>query len=66
MSLSYFERLNLNVAKSSVGKYFRLEGSKTRRKHVGSRFTTEMRAGLTTFVTMVTSISSFLILIFLL
>jgi len=53
MSLSYFERLNLNVAKSSMGKYFRLEGSGARRERVGSRFTTEMRAGLTTFVTMV-------------
>lgn len=53
MSLSFFERLNLNVAKSNVGKYFRLDGSGVRRERIGSKFTTEMRAGLTTFVTMV-------------
>ncbi|KAF9289526.1 hypothetical protein BGZ74_000709, partial [Mortierella antarctica] len=52
MSLSFFERLNLNVAKSNVGKYFRLEGSGVRRERIGSKFTIEMRAGLTTFVTM--------------
>ncbi|KAF9313270.1 hypothetical protein BG003_005454 [Podila horticola] len=57
MSLSFFERLNLNVAKSNVGKYFRLDGSGVRRERIGSKFTTEMRAGLTTFVTMAYIIS---------
>lgn len=55
--MSFFERLNNNVAHSKVGKYFRLEGSGARRERVGSRFTTEVRAGLTTFVAMAYIIS---------
>ncbi|KAF9307087.1 hypothetical protein BGZ91_008477, partial [Linnemannia elongata] len=51
------ERLNQSVAQSRVGKYFRLEGSGARRERVGSKFTTEIRAGLTTFVTMAYIIS---------
>ncbi|KAF9079741.1 hypothetical protein BGX23_003331, partial [Mortierella sp. AD031] len=54
---SYFERLNQRVAQSKVGKYFRLEGSGARRERAGSKFTTEIRAGLTTFVTMAYIIS---------
>ncbi|KAG0271936.1 hypothetical protein BGZ95_000190 [Linnemannia exigua] len=57
MTGSFLERLNLKVAQSKVGKYFRLEGSGARRERVGSKFTTEIRAGLTTFVTMAYIIS---------
>ncbi|KAI1314786.1 hypothetical protein EDD11_001714 [Mortierella claussenii] len=55
--MSFFDRLNRNVAESRVGKHFRLEGSGARRERVGSKFTTEVRAGLTTFVTMAYIIS---------
>jgi hypothetical protein len=61
--MTFFDRLNHNVATSGIGKYFRLEGSGARRERAGSKFTTEIRAGLTTFVAMVNS-SSFLSLIF--
>ncbi|GJJ69174.1 adenine/guanine/hypoxanthine permease [Entomortierella parvispora] len=57
MSQSFFEKLNRNVAESKVGRYFRLEGSGARRERAGSKFTIEMRAGLTTFVTMAYIIS---------
>ncbi|KAF8939445.1 inner membrane protein yieG [Dissophora ornata] len=57
MSDSFFEKLNSSVATSRVGKFFRLEGSGARRERIGSKFTTEMRAGLTTFVTMAYIIS---------
>ncbi|KAG0233986.1 hypothetical protein BGW42_006967 [Actinomortierella wolfii] len=52
-----FERLNKSVAHSAVGRYFRLDGSGARRERIGSKFTTELRAGLTTFVTMAYIIS---------
>ncbi|KAF9204584.1 hypothetical protein BGZ49_005128 [Haplosporangium sp. Z 27] len=55
--MGFFEKLNHNVASSAVGKYFRLEGSGSSRERAGSKFTTEMRAGLTTFVTMAYIIS---------
>ncbi|ORZ27911.1 nucleoside transporter [Lobosporangium transversale] len=55
--MSFFERLNRSVAESRIGKYFRLEGSGARRERAGSKFTTELRAGLTTFVTMAYIIS---------
>ncbi|KAF9365853.1 hypothetical protein BGX34_007941 [Mortierella sp. NVP85] len=55
--MSFFAKVNKNVAESAVGRYFRLEGSGARRERVGSRFTTELRAGLTTFVTMAYIIS---------
>lgn len=51
--MTYFDRINNSVARSSVGKYFRLDGSGARRERAGSKFTTEVRAGITTFVTMV-------------
>ncbi|TPX56648.1 hypothetical protein PhCBS80983_g04364 [Powellomyces hirtus] len=44
--------LNRKVAYSAVGKYFKLEGSGAVRERAGTRFTTELRAGLATFVTM--------------
>ncbi|KAG0253765.1 hypothetical protein DFQ27_007237 [Actinomortierella ambigua] len=51
------DRLNKSVAHSAFGRYFRLDGSGARRERIGSTFTTEMRAGLTTFVTMAYIIS---------
>ncbi|KAF9920465.1 hypothetical protein FBU30_009705 [Linnemannia zychae] len=57
MASSILERLNQSVAQSKVGKYFRLEGSGAKRERIGSKFTTEIRAGLTTFVTMAYIIS---------
>ncbi|KAF8936481.1 xanthine/uracil permease family protein-like protein [Dissophora ornata] len=55
--MSFFDRLNRSVAESFVGKHFRLEGSGARRERIGSKFTIELRAGLTTFVTMAYIIS---------
>ncbi|KAG0324750.1 hypothetical protein BGZ99_001470 [Dissophora globulifera] len=57
MTSSFFDRLNTYVATSRAGKYFQLEGSGARRERAGSKFTIEMRAGLTTFVTMAYIIS---------
>ncbi|GJJ77166.1 adenine/guanine/hypoxanthine permease [Entomortierella parvispora] len=51
------DKINHAVADSFVGRYFRLEGSGARRERAGSRFTTEIRAGITTFVTMAYIIS---------
>lgn len=51
--MTFFDRMNHSVATSKVGKYFRLDGSGARRERAGSKFTTEVRAGLTTFVAMV-------------
>jgi len=39
------ERLNDRVARSVVGRWFRLEGCGHPLERKGSRFTTEMRAG---------------------
>ncbi|KAF3491725.1 inner membrane protein yieG [Arthroderma uncinatum] len=50
-------RINDAVAKSVVGRRFRLEGSGHRRERKGSRFLTEVRAGLTTFFAMTYIIS---------
>ncbi|KAF9540700.1 hypothetical protein EC957_003884 [Mortierella hygrophila] len=55
--MTFFDRLNHNVATSKAGKYFRLDGSGARRERAGSKFTTEVRAGLTTFVAMAYIIS---------
>ncbi|KAF7375980.1 hypothetical protein MSAN_00012600 [Mycena sanguinolenta] len=41
--------LNAHIADSFVGRWFRLEGSGHPRERIGSRFTTEIRAGLTTW-----------------
>ncbi|KAG0199769.1 hypothetical protein BGX28_007009 [Mortierella sp. GBA30] len=46
---SFLESVNQNAAKSRFGRYFRLEGSGAHRERPGSKFTTELRAGLTTF-----------------
>ncbi|KAJ1841575.1 hypothetical protein LPJ70_004172, partial [Coemansia sp. RSA 2708] len=47
-----FDRLDRRVAQSALGHWFRLDGSGAKRTRVGSRFTTELRGGLATFVTM--------------
>ncbi|KAG9125298.1 hypothetical protein FRC07_008194 [Ceratobasidium sp. 392] len=47
-----FEALNTKVAESAVGRWFRLDGSGHPRQREGSLFTTELRAGTTTFFAM--------------
>ncbi|KZF20951.1 hypothetical protein L228DRAFT_223084 [Xylona heveae TC161] len=51
------EKVNLAVARSFVGKRFRLEHSGHRKERKGSRFLTEIRAGLATFFAMAYIIS---------
>ncbi|KAF8804071.1 xanthine/uracil permease [Phlegmacium glaucopus] len=56
--MAYFStKLNDAVAKSFAGKWFQLEGSGAERERSGSRFTTEIRAGLTTWAAMAYIIS---------
>lgn len=57
LAMGIFDRLNRCVAHSPVGRYFRLDGSGHKRQRVGTRFTTEFRAGLASFVTMAYIIS---------
>lgn len=54
---SVVERLNTVVAHSAVGRWFKLEGSGAQKERIGSRFTTEIRAGLTTWAAMAYIIS---------
>ncbi|KZZ90010.1 Xanthine/uracil/vitamin C permease [Ascosphaera apis ARSEF 7405] len=54
---AWCDKLNDSVAKSFVGKRFRLEGSGHRYERKGSKFLTEVRAGLTTFFAMAYIIS---------
>ncbi|EEB08614.2 transmembrane transporter [Schizosaccharomyces japonicus yFS275] len=49
---NFFEELDLRVARSPVGRWFRLEGCGHPRERKGSRFSVEIRAGLTTFCAM--------------
>jgi AGZA family xanthine/uracil permease-like MFS transporter len=51
------EKTNMAVAKSFVGRRFRLEFSGHRHERKGSRFLTEIRAGLATFFAMAYIIS---------
>ncbi|KAJ7471904.1 permease family-domain-containing protein [Mycena latifolia] len=53
----FIDLLNAHVADSFVGRWFRLEGSGHPKERVGSRFTTEIRAGLTTWAGMAYIIS---------
>ncbi|KAG0332602.1 hypothetical protein BG000_009873 [Podila horticola] len=53
----FVTRLNSAVARSVVGKWFMLEGSSHPRPRAGTKFSTEMRAGFATFVTMAYIIS---------
>ncbi|OAL75144.1 hypothetical protein A7D00_0742 [Trichophyton violaceum] len=54
---NWSSRVNDAVARSIVGRRFRLEGSGHRRERKGARFLTEIRAGLTTFFAMAYIIS---------
>jgi len=51
------EKLNQGFARSSIGRLFRLEGSGHENTIPNTRFSTEVRAGLTTFFTMAYIIS---------
>lgn len=53
MSLTWAERVNDKVAASFVGRWFHLDGSGVKNERKGSRFFTEIRAGITTFSAMV-------------
>ncbi|KAK0234664.1 hypothetical protein EDD85DRAFT_89518 [Armillaria nabsnona] len=53
----YLDLLNAQVADSFVGRWFKLEGSGHPKERLGSRFTTEIRAGLTTWAAMAYIIS---------
>ncbi|EMD35912.1 hypothetical protein CERSUDRAFT_124492 [Gelatoporia subvermispora B] len=55
--VSFTDRLNAAVAASFVGRWFRLEGCGHPKERVGSRFLTEIRAGLTTWAAMAYIIS---------
>lgn len=51
------EKTNMTVARSPVGRHFRLEFSEHPLERKGSRFITEIRAGLATFFAMAYIIS---------
>ncbi|KAF2793886.1 xanthine/uracil permease family protein-like protein [Melanomma pulvis-pyrius CBS 109.77] len=53
----FIHNTNLKIAKTAVGKYFRLDGSGHRKERKGSYFFTEIRAGLATFFAMAYIIS---------
>ncbi|KAG0206668.1 hypothetical protein BGX28_001916 [Mortierella sp. GBA30] len=53
----FVTRLNTAVAKSPVGRWFMLEGSSHPKARPNTRFSTEIRAGFATFVTMAYIIS---------
>src|SRR5687768_1220748 len=50
-------KLNHCVATSLIGRYFRLDGSPSSSSREGTKFSTEVRAGLATFITMAYIIS---------
>ena len=47
-AMTWAERTNRKVAESAVGRYFKLEFSGAIKERKGSRFLTEIRAGLAT------------------
>ncbi|KAL1699551.1 permease family-domain-containing protein [Schizophyllum commune] len=51
------DKLNAIIADSFVGRWFKLEGSGHVKERIGSRFTTELRAGITTWAAMAYIIS---------
>ncbi|KAK7460565.1 hypothetical protein VKT23_009286 [Stygiomarasmius scandens] len=55
--VGFIDRLNAQVAVSFVGRWFSLEGSGASKERIGSRFTTEIRAGVTTWAAMAYIIS---------
>lgn len=60
MAKRWVDKINQAVARSVVGRYFQLEGSCAKRERKGTKFTTELRAGCTTFFAMVYIYKSFL------
>ncbi|KAF9467644.1 xanthine/uracil permease [Collybia nuda] len=56
-ALNLVERVNDAVADSFVGRWFKLDGSGVPKERTGSRFTTEIRAGITTWASMAYIIS---------
>ncbi|KAI6012211.1 permease family-domain-containing protein [Pisolithus marmoratus] len=57
MTVTFADRLNARVADSAIGRWFRLEGSGHPREREGSRFMTDVRAGITTWAAMAYIIS---------
>ncbi|GAA5817496.1 hypothetical protein MFLAVUS_011044 [Mucor flavus] len=55
--MAWSDKINDYVAHSKAGKYFQLEHSGARRERKGTKFLTEIRAGLTTFFAMAYIIS---------
>lgn len=55
--MGWVQNVNRAVARTAVGKYFRLEGSGHPKERKDSHFTTEIRAGLATFFAMAYIIS---------
>ncbi|SAM09664.1 hypothetical protein [Absidia glauca] len=55
--MGFLANLDDRVSRSFIGKHFQLEGSGARRERTGTRFSTEIRAGLTTFFAMAYIIS---------
>ncbi|KAI7872421.1 permease family-domain-containing protein [Spinellus fusiger] len=55
--MSWTDTINIYIAQSWVGRHFQLEGSGARRERRDTRFSTEIRAGLTTFFAMAYIIS---------
>ncbi|GJJ70430.1 adenine/guanine/hypoxanthine permease [Entomortierella parvispora] len=53
----FVEKLNTAVARSPIGRWFMLEGSSHPKARPNTRFSTEIRAGFATFVTMAYIIS---------
>ncbi|KAI8099317.1 permease family-domain-containing protein [Halteromyces radiatus] len=55
--MAWANRINTAVAHSRIGRHFQLEGSGARRERKGTRFLTELRAGVTIFFAMAYIIS---------
>ncbi|KAG1450078.1 hypothetical protein G6F56_008455 [Rhizopus delemar] len=54
---NWVDKVNDRVARSRIGKYFQLENSGHRRERKGTKFMTEVRAGVTVFFAMAYIIS---------
>ncbi|KAJ1645673.1 hypothetical protein LPJ64_002757 [Coemansia asiatica] len=55
---SWIDKVNNRVARTAFGRWFRLEGSGAKIERAGSKFSIELRAGLTTFIAMAYIIST--------
>ncbi|KAJ1902629.1 hypothetical protein LPJ81_003502 [Coemansia sp. IMI 209127] len=56
--MGWIDKLNLRVARTGFGRWFRLEGSGAKIERAGSKFSIELRAGMTTFIAMAYIIST--------